>query len=80
MQPRQLIFLCGDIDVFRACIGRQSEQGYLRCTVFKQYWSRRMRMARRRVAQRVKCNIIDKDLESPLFAAKGYSHTREPCV
>ena len=63
-------FLCGDIDVFRACIGAIGT-GIFALHRIQAILVKAHRMALvGSIAQRVKCNIIDKSHESPLFAAK----------
>ena len=72
-------FLCGDIDVFRACIGAIGT-GIFALHRIQTILVKAHRMALvGSIAQRVKCNIIDKSHESPLFAAK-IIRIREPYV
>ena len=72
-------FLCGDIDVFRACIGTIGT-GIFALHRIQTILVKAHRMALvGSIAQRVKCNIIDKSHESPLFAAK-IIRIREPYV
>ena len=72
-------FLCGDIDVFRACIGAIGT-GIFALHRIQTILVKAHRMALvGSIAQRVKCNIVDKSHESPLFAAK-IIRIREPYV
>ena len=72
-------FLRGDIDVFRACVGAIGT-GIFALHRIQAILVKAHRMALvGGIAQRVKCNVIDKSHESPLFAAK-IIRIREPCV
>ena len=72
-------FLRGDIDAFRACVGAIGT-GIFALHRIQAILVKAHRMALMGgIAQRVKCNVIDKSHESPLFAAK-IIRIREPYV
>ncbi len=72
-------FLCGNIDVFRACIGA------IRTGIFALHRIQTILVKAHRmalvgsIAQRVKCNIIDRAMNPP-YSRPKYSHTRTICM